>query len=225
MHIRGAWFVAVGLVAVVAAAGLFVTVRAGADLSRCAGFRSAAAARADLVTGSGRDVLVIGDSYSVGLGTSAAGSWPTRLPGRVRVDGFSGSGFTAGASECGAVSYADRAPRALTPRSRLVVVEGGLNDFDQGRGAIAAGFRRLMAELGHRRVLVVGPAPAPERAAAAPAIDRELARLSGQYGIGYLSMLDTDLPYLDDGLHLTASGHDEFGDRVAAALSTASAAG
>jgi lysophospholipase L1-like esterase len=34
-----------------------------------------------------------------------------------------------------------------------------------------------------------------------------------------------DLSYLDDGLHLTGAGHEEFGDRVAAALSTARRAG
>jgi acyl-CoA thioesterase-1 len=139
----------------------------------------------------------------------------------VRVEGFSGSGFSKGASECGAVSYADRAPRALAYDARIVVVEGGLNDVDQPRAAIWRGFARLIAELGHRHVLIVGPAPAPERAAAVPAVDRELSRLSLRYGVGYLSMLDADLPYLADGLHLTASGHDVFGDRVAVALSTA----
>ena len=44
-----------------------------------------------------------------------------------------------------------------------------------------------------------------------------------RYGVGYLSMLDADLPYLDDGLHLTAAGHRQFGDRVAAALSAGAA--
>ncbi|KAA1419227.1 SGNH/GDSL hydrolase family protein [Nocardioides humilatus] len=226
MRIRGAWLVAVGLVAVVAVAGLVVTARAGADPSRCAGFRAAAAERSELVTGSGREVLVIGDSYSVGLGVGADHSWPTQLPGRVRVEGFSGSGFSSGASECGAgTSYAERAPRALAHDVRLVVVEGGLNDFDQPRSAIRRGFTRLVGEFGHQRVLVVGPAPAPARADAVLRVDGLLARLSEQYGVGYLSMLDTDLPYLEDRLHLTEEGHRAFGDRVARALSTASRPG
>ena len=80
-----------------------------------------------------------------------------------------------------------------------------------------------MAELDGRRVLVVGPAPAPDRARAVPRVDALLARLSERYGVGYLSMLDQDLPYLEDGLHLTPEGHREFGDRVAAALSGAAA--
>ena len=218
MRIRGAWFVAVGLTVAVATAGLLVVTRAGADTDRCAEFRAAARERAGLVTGSGRDVLVIGDSYSVGFGVAASQSWPTRLPGQVHVDGFSGSGFSRDASGCGDFSYGARASRSLPDQPDLVVVEGGLNDFDQPRRAIRAGFAALMTELAGRQVLVVGPVPAPDRARAVPAVDAQLARLSEKYGVGYLSMLDADLSYLDDGLHLTAAGHREFGDRVAAAV-------
>ena len=223
MRIRGAWFVAVGLTVAVATAGLLVVTRAGADTDRCTGFRVAARERAELVSGSGREVLVIGDSYSVGLGVTAKQSWPTRLPGRVHVDGFSGSGFSRAASRCGDVSYGARAARSLPDRPGLVVVEGGLNDFNQPRRAIRDGFAALMAELAGRDVLVVGPVPAPDRARAVPAVDAQLARLSKRYGVGYLSMLDADLPYLDDGLHLTAAGHREFGDVVAAAVAAGAA--
>lgn len=209
---------AVGLV-VLAVAGLLVVARAGAGTDRCERFRDAARDRAALVTGSGREVFVIGDSYSVGLGVRASESWPTRLPGQVHVDGFSGSGFSEGASPCGDVSYAARAPAVLRNRPDVVVVEGGLNDVDQSRRAIRDGVAALMAALRGHKVLVVGPAPAPDRAAAVPAVDRLLARLSAEYGVGYLSMLDADLTYLDDDLHLTPQGHREFGDRVAEALS------
>jgi acyl-CoA thioesterase-1 len=222
VRIRGAWFVAVGLTVAVVTAGLLLMTRAGADTDRCTEFRAAARERAELVTGSGRDVLVIGDSYSVGLGVQPWQSWPTRLAGRVRVEGFSGSGFSREASPCGDQSYGARAAAGLGSDPDVVVVEGGLNDVDQPRRAIRDGFATLMTELGaprRRQVLVVGPAPAPERAGAVPAVDALLARLSERYGVGYLSMLDADLPYLDDGLHLTADGHREFGDRVAAALS------
>ena len=218
MRIRGAWFVAVGLTVAVATAGLLVVTRAGADTDRCSDFRTAARERAALVTGSGSDLLVIGDSYSVGLGVRATQSWPTRLPGRVHVDGFSGSGFSRGASACGDLSYGARASRSLSDEPGPVVVEGGLNDFNQPWSAIRDGFGRLMTELAGRQVLVVGPVPAPDRAAAVPAVDALLARLSKRYGVGYLSMLDADLSYLADGLHLTADGHREFGDRVADAL-------
>jgi acyl-CoA thioesterase-1 len=216
VRIRGAGLVAVGLTVAVVSVGLLVMTRAGADADRCAGFRAAARERAELVTGSGREVLVIGDSYSVGLGSHGWLSWPTRLDGRVHVEGFSGSGFSAGASPCGAVAYADRAPRARS--YDVVVVEGGLNDVDQPRSAVRLGFERLMERLDEERVLVVGPAPAPARADGAVAVDALLARLSRRYGVTYVSMLDADLRYLDDDLHLTPEGHRVFGDRVADAL-------
>lgn len=216
---------AVGLILAVATAGLLVMTRAGADTDRCNDRRAAARERADLVTGSGDRVLVIGDSYSVGLGVGAPQSWPTRLPGRVQVDGFSGSGFTPEASPCGDLSYGARAARGVPGEPGVVVLQGGLNDVDQPEAELVAGFERVLSALhdqpGHPGVLVVGPPSAPDRAHVVPEVDAVLARLAEEHGVPYLSMLDEDLPYLDDGLHLTPEGHREFGDRVAAALSTA----
>lgn len=192
---------------------------AGAGASRCAQFRAAAAepVRTQLGAGAGPRTLVIGDSYSLGLGVDGDQSWPHRLPGRVIVDGFSGSGFSADASPCGAVSYAGRAAAGLRSAGDvgLVVVEGGLNDYDQPASAIRAGFDDLLAELGDRRVVVVGPAPAPSRAAAVPRVDALLARLSARHGVAYVRMSGETFPYLSDRLHLTPQGHREFGDLVA----------
>ncbi len=154
------------------------TAEAG-DADRCERFASGSAERAALVTGSGTETLVIGDSWSAGLGLADLGdSWPTRLPGRVRVAGFSGSGFSRDASECGDVSFASRASAALTPTTGLVVVEGGLNDYDRTDEEIAAGFARLVEALDGRRVVVVGPASAPSRADAVRRVDGLLARLA-----------------------------------------------
>ena len=67
-----------------------------------------------MVTGSGERVVVVGDSWSAGLGLDdPVQSWPSRLPGRIHVAGFSGTGFSAHASPCGRVSFArPRAGRA-----------------------------------------------------------------------------------------------------------------
>lgn len=195
----------------------WVTARAGAGDSRCDRFAADSVARAAAVTGSGDDVLVIGDSYSAGLGLDdAASSWPSRLAGTVHVAGFSGSGFSRSASPCGPVSFAARATAALadSPAS-LVVVEGGLNDFDQTAAAVTAGFDRLMSVLAGHRVVVVGPVSAPARAGRVPAVDALLADLSASYGVDYVSTTALDLPYLDDRLHLTPAGHETFGDYVA----------
>ena len=189
----------------------------GAEASRCERFAAASVARAQSDTGSGRRVVVIGDSWSAGLGLDdPATSWPSRLPGRVHVAGFSGSGFSRGASPCGDESYAGRARSALRGGAGLVVVEGGLNDFDQPSGAIRAGFRKLMTALRGHRVVVVGPADAPSRAGAVPRVDALLARLAAAYDVPYVRTSGLDLRYLPDRLHLTPAGHRAFGDAVAA---------
>ncbi len=101
------------------------------------------------------------------------------------------------------------------------MVEGGLNDWDRPDAEIRTGFARLMRVVraaGAERVVVVGPASAPSRAAKVPHVDAVLAGLARQYGVGYVSTADLDLPYLDDRLHLTAAGHREFGDAVASRI-------
>ena len=96
-----------------------------------------------------------------------------------------------------------------------MVVEGGLNDYDQPDRAINRGFRELMADLVGHRVVVVGPATAPLRAGAVPRVDDRLQVLADLYGVPYVRTSDLDLDYLDDRLHLTEDGHREFGDAVA----------
>ena len=215
-RLLGAVAVAVLLAAFVA---FQVPDRAGAGATRCQQHRIDARERAGVVTGEGDRVLVIGDSWSVGLGQrDLSSSWPARLPGEVHVSGFSGSGFSARASGCGRVSFHDRAAAALTVRPDLVVVEGGLNDVDQPRAAIERGFRDLMGDLAGQRVVVLGPAAAPRRAAYVPRVDDLLASLSAEYGVPYVPTDDLDLAYLPDSLHLTAGGHREFGDAVAERL-------
>jgi acyl-CoA thioesterase-1 len=197
----------------------------GGDAEHCVRLALQSQVRERVVTGHGERIVVIGDSYSVGLGLRDPDrSWPSRLPGRVHVFGFSGSGFSQDASGCPGASYADRAPHAMAHGASLVVVEGGLNDYDQPTADVRAGFRRLIEELGSRPVLVVGPPAAPARAAAALRVDEVLREESVRAGVEYLSMADRYLPYLDDRLHLTPAGHRAFGSIVADAITDSSAA-
>jgi acyl-CoA thioesterase I len=191
----------------------------GANSERCARFSAQSQVRERLVTGAGRRIVVIGDSYSVGLGLrDPEASWPSRLPGRTHVFGFSGSGFSAHASSCGHVAYADRASRAAHSGRGLVVVEGGLNDVDRPVAEVRAGFRSLIRLLHGREVLVVGPPSAPVRTAGAARVDAILRQESARAGVRYLSVLSTSFSYLDDGLHLTPAGHRSFGTLVAGAI-------
>ena len=212
---------AVVVLLISAALTVLMAVRAtGKDTTRCERFTTQSTARAADVTGHGRRVLVIGDSWSAGLGLARPDrSWPSRLDGRVRVDGFSGSGFSEHASPCAGVAFADRAPESVGAGAALVVVEGGLNDFDQPDAAIRIGFDRLLTALAGHPVVVVGPASAPSRAAQVVRVDTLLARLAAQHDVPYVRTSGLDLPYLPDRLHLTPAGHREFGDYVAAQLS------
>lgn len=194
------------------------TQASGSGLPKCDRFAADSAARARQVTGAGDRVVVIGDSWAAGLGLARpVDSWASRLDGRVHVAGFSGSGFSALASPCGRVSFADRAETAVADGADLVVVEGGLNDWDHSDAEIRAGFARLVRVLRAADVagvVVVGPASAPSRAARVPHLDALLADLSLRHDVGYVSTADLDLAYQPDRLHLTAAGHRAFGDHV-----------
>lgn len=210
-------FVAVAAVLLVVAALLATLMSArarGAEAALCERHATDAAARALIVTGAGEPITVIGDSWTVGLGLSdLRGSWPSQLPGRVTVAGFSGSGFARHASHCGDRSFATRVGAARG--AELVVVAGGLNDVDQPTADIRAGFRSLMTSLAGRRVVIVGPASAPSRARAVGRVDATLAALAGEYGVAYIDTSSWSLSYLYDDLHLTPEGHVSFGEHVA----------
>lgn len=212
---------ATGVCLVVAAAllGLWVSGASSASQDRCARFQQAATTRLGQDVGDGPRVVVVGDSWSAGLGLARAGdSWPSHLDARVHVAGFSGSGFSARASTCGRVSFADRAGVALRDGADLVVVQGGLNDTDRPAAELRAGFEHLVRVVGDRPLLVVGPAAAPARAAGVARVDALLADLAARHGASYLPTSGLDLPYLEDRLHLTLAGHAAFGDEVAATV-------
>lgn len=205
--------ISVLLVAVLLA--FHVAGRAGAGVPSCRAHLADAQVRAAVASGTGPRTVVIGDSWSVGLGLDDLGdSWPSRLAGRTEVAGFSGSGFSERASACRGVSFADRAAAAVREPAELVVVQGGLNDHDQPTVEVVRGFHQLMQALAGRRVVVVGPASAPSRARAVPRVDRLLAELSDSYGVPYVPTSDLELPYLHDGLHLTRAGHRTYGDTL-----------
>ena len=72
---------AVLVTVLVAATYGVVSQASGAKPTRCAQFRADSVARAGQVTGNGERVVVIGDSWSAGLGLAPpARSWPSRLP-------------------------------------------------------------------------------------------------------------------------------------------------
>lgn len=160
-------------------------------------------------------IAVIGDSWSQGSDLAdPAASWPSRLDGAVVVDGFGGSGFTAEASPCPDVAFPRRVDRALATDPDVVVVQGGLNDHDVSTGVVREGVAQTLRRLEGHEVVVVGPAAAPRRAAGAARVDAVLAEVTAAAGIPYIRTSGWELDYLPDRLHLTAAGHQAFGDAV-----------
>jgi acyl-CoA thioesterase-1 len=223
-RLRGvrSWGVALG--ALVLGSGVWLwAAPGGAEASqaeRCRDLRVASAERRSTVHDDGGPrVAVIGDSWSQGSGLADPGaSWPSRLDGRVVVDGFGGSGFTAQASPCLDVAFPLRVGRALATDPDLVVVQGGLNDFDVSPSVVRAGAERTLRALEGHEVVVVGPAAAPLRAAGAARVDAVLAEAAAAAGVPYVRTAGWELEYLPDRLHLTAAGHQVFGDAVREAL-------
>jgi acyl-CoA thioesterase-1 len=216
-------------VAAVAATGAFVglgvslapAISAAQVADRCDSFAAASDAREAQVVGrSGPRVLVLGDSWSVGLRLAHPDeSWPAQLQGeRVRVDGFSGSGYAAKASPCAGASFAQRARQAARRDYDLVIVQGGLNDVDRSPAEIRTGVRAVLAAFEGTRVVLIGPASAPSRAVGVPRVEALLADEAQRAGVRFVAASDLALPYLPDRLHLTATGHREFGEFVAAAV-------
>jgi acyl-CoA thioesterase-1 len=188
-------------------------LRAASEERRAAA--SEDAAHPDAAEPDGLRVAVIGDSWSQGSGLARPdGSWPSRLDGAVVVDGFGGSGFSAEASPCRDVAFPLRVERALATDPDLVVVQGGLNDFDVSPAAVREGVRSTLRRLEGHPVVVVGPAAAPQRAAGAVRVDALLAESTAAAGVPYVRTAEWELEYLPDRLHLTAAGHATFGDAV-----------
>lgn len=187
---------------------------------KCAAYQRRSVARAALVTGEGRRIVVLGDSWAVG-GHKVGGTrtWPVHLPGEVHVAGFPGSAYSQrDAGACGGVSFADRAPGALAGGADLVVVEGGLNDANRSGREIRAGFEALMERLAGYDVVVLAPPPTPSHAARIGRVDALLTKLTAAAGVPYVPTFDIPITYLPDGLHPDRAGHATFGRAVAERL-------
>jgi acyl-CoA thioesterase-1 len=222
------WALTAAGVVLATAAGLVVLMTTGASsraqptvAQRCHDIAVASGARHHAVTGSGPTVAVIGDSYSQGLGLADPRlSWPSRLAGRVVVDGFSGSGFSDAASPCPDEAYYHRVDRVLAVDPSLVVLQGGLNEYDVPDAQIRRGLVAALHELVGRHVVLVGPPMAPSRAYAVARVDALMARVAAGHDVPYVGTAGWTLSYASDHLHLTAAGHAAFGDAVQDALDT-----
>jgi acyl-CoA thioesterase-1 len=100
----------------------------------------------------------------------------------------------------------------------MVVLQGGLNEYDVPDAEIRRGLVAALHALVGEHVVVVGPATAPSRAYAVGRVDDLLAGVAARHHVPYVRTSAWALTYQPDGLHLTPAGHLAFGDGVQWAL-------
>ncbi|SDS35855.1 SGNH/GDSL hydrolase family protein [Agrococcus carbonis] len=187
----------------------------------------------------GRPVAVfIGDSYTVGSGTSLEGTGFPAMLGELRgwevVNlGISGTGYAMSrdAAWCppgGCVAYAGVIPDAVGHDPDIVVVSGGRNDLAAGSPeqlapAVVDFFTRLRAALPEARIVVTSPlwdAPSPPQSLIdlGVIVEREANRIGAVY-------LDLGQPLENrpeliapDGLHPNEEGLRLIAERIDALL-------
>lgn len=158
-------------------------------------------------------VAVLGDSYTAGQWLeNQRDGWAFQVGDLVA--GVGGTGYVNGGF-CGDGTYAERIAAVVDANPETLVIQGGLNDT--GKDVTDAADDLLAMVPDEVRVVVVGPVDAPERDDEAD-VDATLSTVAGQHGAEYVSALDWDLPFLDDGLHLTEAGHLLFAENVTSHL-------
>ena len=175
-------------------------------------------------TGGGEDPAVImGDSYTASehLDNRSDG-WAYKLAAAehwdAKVAGIGSTGFV-NQGPCGGDAYANRMSRVLSANPKVLVVQGGLNDWKASpKDVETAADMLLKSASAVPTLVVVGPPSAPARAETLPEIDAALARAAKANGAKYISALDWDLEFLPDRLHLTPAGHTKFAELAAKAL-------
>lgn len=192
----------------------------------CAAVTADNAARDDRrpVTSGGPTAAVLGDSYAQGqhLDRPREQAWSTLLGQAegwtTRVDAIGMTGFING-GYCGGQTFASRLPAVLASRPQVLVVEGGLNDYEADPADVRQAAAELLAAArAVPTVIVVGPPSAPARGDTPAAVDAALGEATAAAGRQYVSTLTAGLPYLPDRLHLTPEGHQIFADLVASAV-------
>lgn len=211
----------IAAVIVVLGATAFVTRKNMLDASRCEEVSAFIASEGEVVrTGEGAQMVgVIGDSYSAGdLLDDFRQGWAFRLPeyldATVSVAGVGSTGFMA-EGPCGDQPFIDRAAVVLATSPETLVIQGGLNDSEADVNKVAAHADELLRRVSSApNVFVVGPTAAPAKDDLSE-LDETLRRVTEFNGGEYISVLDLELEFLPDDLHLTPAGHDELAAYVA----------
>ncbi|WP_032366973.1 SGNH/GDSL hydrolase family protein [Rhodococcoides fascians] len=224
------------LLAVVVASVVVVGLRYDAARTE-PGLTDASAAPFVLPANGGPTAVFIGDSYVSGAGASDLGHRWTTL---VSMDklwteqnvGVGSTGYALAAPGCGAErcgSFEEMAGYAVTLNPPVVVVAGGINDFDQFArdpteivNAIYNTMGRLRTGLPTARIIAVGPSAAGEVPPFVTAYEGVVRDAVDAIDGEFVSLTDPDVVsegMLDpDGVHVDDSGHAAIAAAVEQAL-------
>lgn len=177
-------------------------------------------------------VLFVGDSYTVGQGTtSPALRWSTRVSEEMGWQELNvavgGTGFVKGNSK------RDNYPTQLrsVPQGSvdIVVIAGGQNDFkalrkDPARvfDAVAATYALAVLRFPDAEIVAVGPSTPRAIGLEARALDSAVRAAAAAHGATYVSLLDPNIVQGGlvhaDGVHTTDMGNARIAERVLATL-------
>ncbi|MFC4243331.1 SGNH/GDSL hydrolase family protein [Gryllotalpicola reticulitermitis] len=182
-----------------------------------------------LMTGSAPVLAVLGDSYTAGtqlpeLSDDYAVLTARALGMRANVVGWPGSGYV-NPSACGGHPFSRQLAQALSPVPRILVIEGGTNDYTYSdarlRSAAASLVATVKREAPTTRIVLLGPAITPRRPAAdMRRVDATLASVAKAEDVGYVSALSWLAPadLAGDHLHPNEAGHQVYAKSLSAAL-------
>jgi lysophospholipase L1-like esterase len=184
----------------------------------------------------GSRVLIVGDSYTTGRGSSDGQTgWAQILSARdgwdSTIDGRPGTGYAnAGSTGDSANTYLPRIVAAADERPDLVIVQGSQNDWTLGASALRERVEDTLQQAVHQwpRALVVaiGPSAPQPRAASTGAIDAAVGAGAQAVGVPYIdpnaeqwfTTVNSHDYAAADGEHLDDDGYRYLAGRIDSAL-------
>ncbi|PUB25584.1 lysophospholipase L1-like esterase [Promicromonospora sp. AC04] len=179
--------------------------------------------------------LFVGDSYTVGQGSSAPEKrWSTIVADKMgwaeRNEAQGGTGYVSRSVTIPKLSYGEQLRAASKEGVDVVVIAGGQNDFDELEedpelvfSAVARAFKTAHQKFPDARIIAVGPSTPWEIGLEARALDSAVRAAAEQQGATYVSLIDPDVvldQYVhEDGIHVTDEGYAAIAHRVISQIS------
>lgn len=202
----------------------------------CQPSTTTASDRVERATAAGADVLIIGDSYTAGRGSSDAHTgWAQLLTAseawRSTIDGRPGTGYAnAGAGNQSRNTYLPRIAAHADLDPDLVLVQGSQNDWvtsaDALQQRVEATLRTAERQWPDAVVVAIGPSAPLPRADTTAGIDAAVAAGAHTVGVpyidpnaaGWFTTVNSPAYAARDGEHLDDDGYRYMARRVGAAL-------